>query len=294
MRIKFVQNVLDVIRGKKKIKPTLPFLVFWVGTRCTLKCKLCCNLIPYLKQESSNSDEILKDLEFICKNAYIDKFQIQGGEPFTHPDIAKIIDFIGKLNNISSIELATNGTVNLNSEVLEALKRNPKVKVRISNYDCSEKLRAKFIDKLESHGIKSYVYEFVYGNNTWFSTGGINETKEIDDKNAQNTYDLCNEKGCVTYFDGKIYVCGKIPAIQFYYQVKAKNSYDEIDVRLIRKNKKNKQLQQHIKQFYQNYHLFKEECRYCNIDDAKYPAGEQLTGQEVKDIAQNLVEMEKK
>ena len=292
MRIKFVQNIIDKAKNKIR-KPKIPFLVFWVGTKCTLKCKLCCNLIPYLRQESSDSNEFLKDLEFICKNSKIINLQIQGGEPFTHPDIAKIIDFLSTLKNVSNIEIATNGTIKLSNSVIEALKRNPNVKVRVSNYDCTEKLREQFIDNLEKNDVKSYVYEFLYGNNTWFSTGGINEMKQTEDEKVQETYDKCNEKGCVTYFDGKIYACGKIPAIQFYYNTSAKNSYDEINVRLLRNKKENRQLQKQIKDFYKNYSIFKEECRFCNINDEKFPAAQQLNAEELENISKNLISMEK-
>ena len=292
MKIAIIQNIIDIVRGKKLFnKPTIPFLVFWVGTKCTLKCKLCCNLIPYIAQESSNSDEILKDLEFICKNVHIQTLQIQGGEPFTHPNADKIIDFVGNLKNIDKVEIATNGTLQLKQNVIDALKKNPHITVRVSDYDCAKNLQDKIIKQLEENNINFYAYKFMYGNNTWFSTGGVNETREENDEKVKKTYDICDEKGCVTYYNGKILTCGKIPAIKLLYNCEQHESYDEVDVRQIRLayskpffDNKDFKLRKSIKLFYKNYHQFKEQCRYCKITGEKHPAAQQLTQNELKEI----------
>lgn len=34
------------------MKDSIRFLVLWVGTKCTLKCENCCNLIPHAEQVS--------------------------------------------------------------------------------------------------------------------------------------------------------------------------------------------------------------------------------------------------
>ena len=82
-------------------KPKVYFVAFWIGQKCSLKCRLCCNLIPYMKQKSYNADELIKDFIFLAQNSRIEFLQIQGGEPFTHPNIVKIIDSVGKFVNNS-------------------------------------------------------------------------------------------------------------------------------------------------------------------------------------------------
>ena len=84
-------------------KPEIEFMVFWIGQKCSLKCKLCCNLIPYMKQNSYNINEILSDFKFLSQNSKIKFLQIQGGEPFTHPNITQILDFIGNIYNNNTI-----------------------------------------------------------------------------------------------------------------------------------------------------------------------------------------------
>lgn len=40
------------------MKDSIKFLVLWGGTKCTLRCKNCCNLIPYVKQVSYDTEKI--------------------------------------------------------------------------------------------------------------------------------------------------------------------------------------------------------------------------------------------
>ena len=152
-------------------RPYIHFLVFWVGTKCSLKCKNCCNLIPYLKQDSYMYEENLKDLEFLSQNFDIACLQVQGGEPFTHKMIDQIIYAIGKLN-IRKIEIASNGTILLNNKVLKALKENPHIYVRFSNYNCVEKRRQKVIEQLDANNISYKIYNFITKESSWFDWGG--------------------------------------------------------------------------------------------------------------------------
>lgn len=60
-------------------KNIIRFLVLWVGTSCTLRCRDCCNLIPYMPQISYDEEEIFENLDYITKEIKIDTLQIQGG-----------------------------------------------------------------------------------------------------------------------------------------------------------------------------------------------------------------------
>lgn len=61
------------------MKNRIRFLVLWVGTKCTLKCRDCCNLIPYLTQKSYEVNDIVANIEYITENMDIEVLQIQGG-----------------------------------------------------------------------------------------------------------------------------------------------------------------------------------------------------------------------
>lgn len=199
-----------------KAKPTpIDFLVFWCGTKCSLHCKNCCNLIPYMKQESFNTQEILADFAFLANHCKIKVLQIQGGELFTHPDIGKIIANLAQYK-IPTITLTTNGSIVPKEELLQVLKDNPNVAIQISNYDCIPQKRAKVIEVLEQNGIAYLKYDFMYGNGQWFDYGNVYQ-KRTSVAQAKANYKGCDEKFCLTFADGILYTCGKIRAINEIY-----------------------------------------------------------------------------
>lgn len=193
----------------------IDFLVFWCGTKCSLHCKNCCNLIPYMKQESFNVQEILADFAFLANYCEIKALQIQGGELFTHPDVAKIISNLAQYK-IPNIRIATNGSIIPNDEIIKVLKDNPKVGINISNYDCIPEKRTKMIGVLEQNGIAYDKYDFLFGNGQWFDYGNVYQER-VNVEQAKVNYRDCREKYCLTFADGILYTCGKIRAINEIY-----------------------------------------------------------------------------
>lgn len=105
------------------MKNRIRFLVLWVGTKCTLKCRDCCNLIPYLTQKSYEVNDIVANIEYITENMDIEVLQIQGGEPFTHKDISKVIEICAMNSKIHKIEIASNGTVMPSEEAINIIRK---------------------------------------------------------------------------------------------------------------------------------------------------------------------------
>lgn len=255
-------------------------IILWVGSKCTLKCKNCCNLIPYTEQKSFNHLEILKDVKKLHDSSEVNLFQIQGGEPFTHPDIDEIITEIGKLK-IREVQIATNGTFFLNDKTLKSLQNNPHIQIRISDYECSKKQRINFIKQLENNNINYSIYGFDNGDRNWFNSGGINEKCANDDE-VQKIYKNCLNKHCHLLHDGKLIVCGKIPSIREIYNYKKQKSYEEVNIRKYSNNKLGKfLLKMALKKFYAKTHLHREACRYCIETNESIPAAIQLTKDEL-------------
>jgi organic radical activating enzyme len=238
----------------------IPFLVLWVGTRCSLRCRHCCNLIPHACSASYDAEQIVNYLQKLLQICSIRCLQIQGGEPFTHKDIDIIIRRIAKMKNIGSIEIATNGTIMLNDKTIAALHDNPNVKVRISNYKCTQSRRDAVLKHLDQHGIKYVTYDFMYDDGMWFNSGGTNERRITNSKFVQRYYDSCDERTCMTFADGRLMVCGKILVLEELHgetSCYAKNeavNFKEID--------DINQLENSIRKFIFNM-KFREICRYC-------------------------------
>jgi uncharacterized Fe-S cluster-containing radical SAM superfamily protein len=233
-------------------------LVFWIGQKCTLRCKDCCNLIPYAKQKTYNPEKILEDLKKLVKTIKIKNVQIQGGEPFYYEDIDIIISGVIKLN-IENIYIATNGTRLLNEKTIRVLQENPQVKIRVSNYTCTKQKREQLIKQLETYKISYDLYDYIYGDGLWFNSGCPNEPKNKDDNAIQRLYDLCEDKICWTLADGTLTVCGKIPVLKEIRDDYTIGFCDEVDIR----NTQDKRiLKKKIVMFIKNK-KFREHCRYC-------------------------------
>lgn len=273
-----------------KNKPLMKFLVFWCGTKCNLHCKNCCNLIPYMKQESFEADTILEDFKFLISKCEIKMLQIQGGELFTHPDIGKIIANLAQYE-IPKISLTTNGSIVPKEELLQILKDNPNVKITISNYDCIPKKRAKVIEVLEQNGIVYDKYDFMYGNGQWFDYGNVYQERSSKEQAIANYRD-CEEKYCPTFADGILYACGKIRAINEVYEADMranKSDYDGISKVNIRAWRQEAVggggfiYEKEFQRFFEERSCYKEECHYCIVDkNHLVKGGIQLTREEMR------------
>lgn len=189
---------------------------------------------------------------------------------------------------IPRIEIATNATIHLKQEVLDCLKRNPKILVRISNYDVAQIPRTKFIKQLQLNGIEYKMYSFRYGNDTWFSTGGANEAR-ADNVTTKAIYEKCENKGCLSLVDGNLSVCGKIASIKELYSCYDTYPYDEVWIRKLRAAKifTTIRCRYSIYKFFQYFDRYKQQCRYCKIASGRFPAGEQMSAGEIRENLSN-------
>jgi len=81
-----LRYMVQSLSGKFGIR----FLVLSVGQACNYKCRDCANFCPSAPKEYRRYelDRILESINRILKNvAFINVFQIQGGEPFLYSDL---------------------------------------------------------------------------------------------------------------------------------------------------------------------------------------------------------------
>lgn len=251
-----------------KIK--IPFMAFWVGTKCTLRCKHCCNLIPYVKQISYDFDKSMAAFKRLIDIADIQSLQLQGGEPFSHPRISEFINEVSGGGRLPFV-IATNGVATLGEKVIKSLQENPNAEIRISNYECSEKVRSRFIKKLEENRIAYTLYDCRYHDNTWFNSGGSNEEKIIEDDAMKKIYADCTNKRCFALAEGILSVCGKIHCIG---KLQGENYTDGIVD--FNKDISSEILKEDLQIFLAESEKFKEACRYCQGTYGRVPAGIQL------------------
>lgn len=265
---------------QEKYNIYLPFIVFWVGQRCTMHCKHCCNLIPYYNQRLYDMEKSLQALELLLQVASVGKIQIQGGEPLTHPRIVEYVERIAQLP-IAEIAMTTNGTIPFSDELLHVLQQYPHVHITVSNYEVRKEVRNHVINQLQNHGISYTLYDFLYGNGAWFNSGGFDEVRNENDEEVQRSYDQCANKICWTLADGKLAVCGKIITLSQYHNINHHDAHNIIDFSLFNNDGGGVKLQESLIAFIYNSQFFKEVCRYCLGTEQKTTPAIQLTTQEI-------------
>ncbi len=104
----------------KFLHPRLRNLIFFVTSRCPLKCKHCF----YSSELNKRINELtIEEIEKIIKKMpHLESVQLSGGEPFARKDLVDIIK-IFKNYNIKSIGIPTNGYL-----VSSIVKKSKKIK----------------------------------------------------------------------------------------------------------------------------------------------------------------------
>lgn len=193
------------------MKESIRFLVLWVGTKCTLRCKNCCNLIPYVRPLSYDARKIINNLAYVTKDIVVETLQIQGGEPFTHPQIDEIILSCIQNPNIKRIEIASNETIFPNDKTLKIIKEyKDKILLRFSKYKCVESRQNDVDTYLQRAGVKATHYDFMFGNGLWFDSGDINQNYNRNKAEVKEIYRKCSNRSCWVLANDYMAICGKI------------------------------------------------------------------------------------
>lgn len=201
-REKYAKKAYEYLLGNEL---NLARLVVVLGTKCSLCCRDCNNLMPYYKpQEDFNKEEILTSLNNILqKTQVILKCELIGGEPFLSKNLDDVLRYIIQNKTIKSVEITTNGTIIPNEKQIPLLQ-NTKVLVRISDYG---KLvdKGKIIAFFDEHKIR-YI---VLGTNKWISAGGV-ESRQKTETELKKQYNACVASYyCKTLYKGKIFSCAR-------------------------------------------------------------------------------------
>ena len=125
----------------------IPQLEFCITTKCTLKCKDCCALIPQLDSQKHI------DMTFEDFKLYLDKILdsvdsirhlvILGGEPLINPELSQMLEYAAEQKKIFFIQLITNGTMVPQEKLLNVLKQyNNRIYLYMSNYADNPELKS--------------------------------------------------------------------------------------------------------------------------------------------------------
>lgn len=233
----------------------------FISSKCSLKCKDCCTLMPYFKKtEFLSPKEILHGVISLLNG--IDGLfciNIIGGEPFLHPELTEICKEISKIKNILMIRIATNGTVV--PDIDYSVLRDSGVSVQISDYGLYSKKKDLLIHTLDKFQIPNCIaedigawYQIHIGNN------GLNPSE------LQEMYQSCYFRRQSTELIGdRYYGCcfaGSLGLIKPYPGMES----DYVKV------SNNPNVRDEVQKLdFQSHNL--EACRYCGFHPQKQVSG---------------------
>lgn len=234
----------------------IPRLVVVLGTKCSLKCKECNNLIPYFRPQTDlDVSKIMTSLQSLLNvTTTILKCELIGGEPFMSKNLSTMLEYLIKHPKIEKIEITTNGTLLPKEDILGILQ-DSKVQIRISDYgDIVDKTR------IINYCIDNKIDYHVLNLGKWISPGGTD--KRNKDINAlRKEYGKCPAGYvCKTLFEDKIFSCARSASLYALDYMKESENI-QID-----NNTNKKQVREFI---LQDYSIA---CDYCDmyVDNIRY------------------------
>lgn len=220
------------INGLARDKFDLMRLVVVLGSRCSLRCRDCNNLIPYFKKPTDlRIKTIAKSVRHILDVVdEINRFELIGGEPFLVKELKDILIFSIAQKKIKKIEITTNGTIFPDFKLLKIL-RNDKINVEISDY--RDKVNSSaLVDFLQKNDIKYKILKIDY----WNASGGIKK-RNRNSNYLELQYKKCiSSYYCKTLYEDNIFQCARASSLFGLGVCTDSDSYLKIDSCLTRKN----------------------------------------------------------
>lgn len=254
-----------------------------ITLKCNLKCKLCAVSAPYYTDINHYElDDLVATITKYFETVdFVDKFTINGGEPFIHPNLNEIMqEAIKHIEKVGILEIITNGTIVPNNQLLMTLKSSPKIDILVDNYgNALSKKVNEIISLFDDNEIK-YRHRKYYGDDAHFG-GWVNlhnvKYKNRTDEETAELYSKCAYPGpfnSFAIFKNEAYICG------VYLRTKTKNiieddpsEYVDFSDNTLTRN----ELRKKIRDFHNR--KFVSSCRYCDgfcNDSKRYTPAEQL------------------
>lgn len=181
-----------------------------ITQRCTLNCEKCSVLTPNLKAAAHyDVDTVRKDADILFNAVdMVNVFGLLGGEPFLHPELYEIVDYIGSRyrKQINRFVITTNATILPSEKLLDLFVRDH-ITVVISDYTEAlpnlKKAVAQFLNCIDCAGIDCEISK----TDRWIDFGydwvNKNDTSEAD---MTNFFDRC-KMPCRLMQNGTFYYC---------------------------------------------------------------------------------------
>ena len=201
---KCVDTLNKIVKNNEVI---IPNIAFKVTTKCTLKCKNCIDLVPYLNQKDVPVEDVLDDIKMILDNVSKIYFvHLVTGETLLYPYLDQVLKRLVESDKVKEIGITTNGTVlPFNKNAIQYLQ-NPKVEVGVSDYGDIKGI-SRIVDFCERNKIKVTVVE----QQKWMDAGKYPKNRDKSNEELKYEFEHCYlVQDCPKLIAGsRLYACGK-------------------------------------------------------------------------------------
>lgn len=248
---------------------------------CSLRCKHCAELIPYIETPQHKSlDDIMTELDVLFQSVdWCSVLVISGGDSMVHPNfnevLIKICDkYLG--NKVFTIEILTNAVVIPSEETL-ALFQKYNVIVRFTDYgeQVSHKQKLELVGGiLSNHNVKYHKYQ----HNSWLDLGYPQEHNKIKEEDLPQFMSDCNLHSCSRFYKTRFYRCFySFRSNRIGYCQDVEEDYYDLSIETENPFTK-KELMEYLLGYTEKGYY--EACKKCNgffnVNTKTLPVGEQL------------------
>ena len=175
-----------------------------ITTKCSLKCRYCCNLMQYFEHPwnftlAELTHNVRKLLTYVSE---LNEMRVIGGEPFVHPELAQIIEMLIGENKIKKISILSNGSIMPNEQQWKIFE-NDKVILTYSDYGPAKSRNLNAIKEIAlKRGVNCYFKE----KEDWADCSRIDDYHR-DKDNLIRTLEECCAKHLYSMVGDTIYRC---------------------------------------------------------------------------------------
>lgn len=205
------QKYLNTLQlyGSRKFNESIvsPTLSYVMTEKCSLNCEHCGAFVPDIEDpETFAVRSIVSDITRYC-SAFdvVHHIALQGGEPFLHKHIDKVVTEISKISNLLFVDIVTNGTITPSDKIFSAVS-NCGAAIVMSNYGVHSPKKHALLSSCSKNGIFMDFHE--YTDRLWGAQTPIEKRNRSPKEHIQTFRECISDKFlCCSLMNGRLYRC---------------------------------------------------------------------------------------
>jgi len=183
---------------------------------CNLRCAECRNRIPFLPAgmtaDFADPDWIARDLRSLADLIHVANARLDGGEPFLHPALDRVITAVAQSGIATRVHVGTNGTLPVSAAVIRAC-RDADAIIDIEDYGLDEQARLvpTLMRACDDAGVQYRLHQFGRIEDEWWMMGDPAASSEDSTESVHERFRRCRYNARWALVDGRFYKCSVAP-----------------------------------------------------------------------------------